>query len=376
MKVIIAPDSYKGCLSSKDVAKAIADGIKKVDSTIEAITVPIADGGEGTVESLVEATNGRIFEAIAKDPLNRDIKAEYGVLGDGETCVIEVASASGLALLSEEERNPLYTTSYGTGQLIKHALDNGYRRFIIGLGGSATNDGGAGILQALGIKLLSSQGIEIPAGAKFLNQLDTIDITEFDSRIMESTFIIASDVNNPFIGEFGASRIFAPQKGANNEIVEILESNLQHFANLIEQKTGIAVHNIPGSGAAGGIGGSLIAFFNGQIEKGIDIVIRETRLEQKIKDADLVITGEGKIDFQTSFGKAPVGISQLAKKYKKPVIAIVGSIGKDTEQLTDYGIDSIVSIISSPMDFEEACKKTNELLTYTAEQIMRIYLLK
>lgn len=375
MKVIIAPDSFKGCLNSKKVAEAISEGIKKVDRSIETVIIPIADGGEGTVDTLIEATNGEILDAIVMDPLKRNIKAKYGVLGDKRTCVIEVAIASGLALLTEEEKNPLHTTSYGTGQLIKHALDRGYRNFIIGLGGSATNDGGAGILQALGVKLLDEHGNDIPFGAKYLNLISEIDLTGFDARISESKFVIASDVENPFIGINGASKVFGPQKGATKEIVAILERNLSHFADVIERTTNVSVQNIPGSGAAGGIGGALIAFFNGQLARGIDIVIKETALEKEIKTADIVITGEGKIDFQTSFGKAPVGISMLAKKYNKPVIAIVGSVGKDIEQLRDFGIDSIVSIVNSPMDFEEACKRTDELLSFTAEQIMRIYLL-
>ncbi len=375
MKVVIAPDSFKGSLTAKKVALAIKKGIHSVDESIEAVMVPMADGGEGTVESLIEATNGKIYEAMVTDPLGRKIKAFYGILGDGKTAVIEMASASGLPLLTKEERNPLITTSFGTGELIKHALDWGSRKIIIGLGGSATNDGGAGMLQALGVKLLDVNGKDIPSGGGNLHYLADIERSELDFRLAETEIIIANDVDNPFIGQQGASYVFGSQKGATVEMIEQLDFNLTHYANIIQEKIGISIHSLKGAGAAGGLGGALVSFLQGKMEQGINIVIRESRLEEKLQNASLVITGEGQMDAQTAHGKTPAGVAKLAQKHGIPTIAIVGSVGKDVEKLREIGIEGIFSIINKPMSLEDAVQNSEELLTYISEQVIRLYLL-
>jgi glycerate kinase len=376
VKIVIAPDSFKGSLSSKEVAMAIEEGILRVDSNIQTIVVPMADGGEGTVESLVISTNGRIYEAVVKDPLGRDVKAIYGILGDGMTCVIESASASGLPLLTKEERNPMVTTSYGTGELIRHALDQGCRKYIIGLGGSATNDGGAGLLQALGMRLKDKGGNELPVGGGSLERLAELDISEFDSRISEADFTIASDVDNPLIGPNGASAVYGPQKGATQEMVERLDKNLGHFANIVEKKTNISIHHKLGAGAAGGLGGAFQAFFNGRMERGIEIVMKATGLEKALEGADLVITGEGQMDYQTARGKTPAGVASLAKTLGVPTVAIVGTVGEGIDQLRDLGIQSVLSIVNKPMNLEEAMENSYDLLADASEQMMRIYLLR
>lgn len=375
VKIIIAPDSYKGSLSAVDVAEAIKSGIKKANSSIETVLFPLADGGEGTVATLIKATAGEFITAVVKDPKGRDILAHYGVLGDKETCVIETAAASGLTLLKESERNPLITTSYGTGQLINDGLNRGYRKFIIGLGGSATNDGGVGLLQALGVKFTDQFAQEIPFGGGNLRYIEKIDISQIDSRLRDSTFIIASDVNNPLIGPKGASHIFGPQKGADESMIKSLDENLTHLAGKIEEFLNISISDLPGAGAAGGIGGALIAFLNGKMEKGIDLILKTTILEEQLQDTALVITGEGQMDYQTAYGKTASGIAKLAKKYQVPVIAIVGSMGEGINQLRDIGIDSVVSIINKPMSLEEAFNNSYDLISETTEQIMRIYLL-
>jgi len=372
MKILIAPDSFKESLSAKEVAMAIERGIKRVDKNIETIKVPMADGGEGTVESLVEATEGKIVSVKVKDPLMRDIDSFYGVLGDGKTVVIEMAAASGLDLLSKEERNPMKTTSFGTGQLIKDALEKGYKNIIIGIGGSATNDGGAGMVAALGGKLLDSNGESIGFGAEDLDKVESIDLSELHKGIRECEFTIACDVDNPLIGEKGASYIFGPQKGADKTMVKVLDRKLGNFGKTIEDTFGISILQYPGAGAAGGMGAALISFLDGKLERGISIVTKETNLEEKIKDSDLVITGEGMIDSQTQYGKTPYGVAKIAKKYDKPVIAIAGGIGKDANILYEKGIDSIFSIVNKPMTLEEAMENAGFLLEDVAERIVRV----
>ena len=374
MKIIIAPDSFKGSLSAENVAKAIEEGILNVNNNIETCIIPLSDGGEGTVNNLVKATRGHTVEVEVSDPLFRKITASYGVLGNGKTCVIDTASASGLFLLSEAERDPGISSSYGTGQLIKAALDEGYRDFLIGLGGSATCDGGAGILQALGARLPDQKGQEVAFGGVHLKEVDNILFEDFDSRVAESTFILASDVVNPLIGEYGAARVFAPQKGANPELVGKLEDSLQHFADLIYSETGKMIHNLPGAGSAGGIGGTLTVFFNAQLERGIDLFLKAADFAAKLEGVDLVITGEGQMDYQTVYGKTALGVAESAKKLGIPVIALVGSIGKGIEQLFDHGIDGVISIINKPMTLNEAMENSRELLTAAAEQAVRIFL--
>lgn len=371
MKILIAPDSFKENLSAKEVAQAIERGIKKVDENIQTSIVPMADGGEGTVESLVEATDGQIINVKVKDPLMRDIDSYYGVLGDRKTAVIEMAAASGLALLEKDERNPMDTTSFGTGQLIKYAIEEGYKNIIIGIGGSATNDGGAGMLMALGAKLLDANGEDIGLGAKGLGKLKSIDLYNFHEDIKDCNFVVACDVDNPLVGKRGASYVFGPQKGADEHMVKILDANLENFGKVVEDTLGISLLQYPGAGAAGGMGAALLAFLDAVLERGIDIVIEATQLERKIMDSNLVITGEGKIDDQTQFGKTPYGIATLAKKYNKPVIAIAGGIGEDASVLYEKGIDSIFSIVNKPMTLEEAMVHGESLLEDTAERIIR-----
>lgn len=372
-KIVVAPDSFKGSLSASQVADAIEEGIKKVINEVNVVKIPMADGGEGTLNSLVESTNG-YYEAVkVKDPLLREINSSIGILGDDETCVIEMALASGICLLKEEEKNPLITTTYGTGQLIKAGLDKGIKNFILAIGGSATNDGGAGMLQALGVRLLDSQLQEVPVGGGHLDKVDQIDVSKMDPRIKDCKFTIASDVSNPFIGPNGASYVFGPQKGATKEMVQQLDQNLTHWANKIEEVTTIAVHEVKGAGAAGGLGGAFLAFFPSSLQRGIDIVIEYTKLEKEVKTADLVITGEGKIDFQTKSGKTPMGVAQVSKKYQVPTIAIAGTVGSGIEELYDIGIDAMFSLTDGPMNLSYAMNHAYQLITKQTEQMIRLY---
>ncbi|MCK5767306.1 MAG: glycerate kinase, partial [Candidatus Atribacteria bacterium] len=321
MKIVIAPDSFKGSLTATEVADAIEMGIKEIFPEAEMIKIPMADGGDGTVQCLVNATGGEILKEKVMGPLGKDVLAHYGILGDKKTAVIEMAEASGLTLLPEHKRNPLITTTYGTGQLIKAALDQGCRKMIIGIGGSATNDGGAGMVQALGIHLLDKQDKEIGFGGAELLNLHYIDMNQLDQRISELEIRVASDVKNPLCGPSGATRIYGPQKGATEEMMIILEEALVHFSQTINKTLCKEVKNIPGAGAAGGLGAGLMAFLDAKLKPGIEIVIETVKLERAVKGADLVITGEGKIDYQTIYGKVPVGVAKIAKKYDVPVVA-------------------------------------------------------
>ncbi len=371
MKIVIAPDSFKGSLTAKEVADAIEKGIHKAYSHIKIEKVPMADGGEGTVQSLVDATNGKIISTKVFDPLMKKIDSFYGILGDNKTAVIEMSAASGLPLLSKEERNPLITTTYGTGELLLHALDQGCRNFIIGIGGSATNDGGFGMMKALGVKFLDSGRNDIGFGGGALEKLMLIDTSGLDKRLNGCSITVACDVDNPLYGPKGASSIFAPQKGATQEMVSLLDSNLNHYSNIIENQLGISIGETPGSGAAGGLGGGLVAFLNAQLKKGIDIVIETTNLEDYICNADLVITGEGNIDYQTQYGKTPYGVAKIAKKHNIPVIALAGGIGEGANILYEEGLHSIFSITDKPMTLEEAMENGSQLLEDTAERVIR-----
>ncbi len=376
MNIVIAPDSFKGSMTAKEAANAIERGIRRVCSDICIEKVPMADGGEGTVQSLIDATNGTIIKAKVRDSLYRIITAKYGILGNGMTAVIEMAEASGLTLLKEEERNPMITTTFGTGEIIKDALDRGCREFIIGIGGSATNDGGTGMLMALGCKFFDRQGKSIKLGGEGLSDIVDIDTTELDSRLKESKFVIACDVDNPLCGPRGAAEVFGPQKGATEEMIKLLDNGLRNLAEIIEKKFNEKIIDYPGAGAAGGLGAALKVFMKGDLKRGINIVISATNLEEKIKECDLVITGEGGIDYQTQFGKTPYGVAQVATMYNKPIIAIAGSIGKDAEVLYDKGFTSIFSIVDRPMSLEESMKSAENLLEKSAERILRLYLFK
>ncbi|QED48217.1 glycerate kinase [Cytobacillus dafuensis] len=375
MRIVIAPDSFKGSLTALEAAQAIERGVKKAVQGVKTVIVPVADGGEGTMESLVAATQGRMVELTVKGPLQDPVQAAYGILGDEETCVIEMARASGICLIDSTKLNPMDATTYGTGQLIKKALDDGLRKFILAIGGSATNDGGIGMLQALGMKLLDSDNQQVGYGGGELSGVIQINDQHFDSRIAKCEFLIATDVQNPLVGKDGASHVFGPQKGATPEMVEVLDNNLLHWADLVEQKTGIRLHEKPGAGAAGGIGGAFQAFFPSKTKRGIDIVIEYSKLVEHLAGADCVFTGEGQIDFQTASGKTPMGVAEAAKKKGIPVFALTGSIGQGIEVLYQHGITSVYSIVNAPMTLQEAMTRGAELLEQTAEQVIRTYMI-
>jgi glycerate kinase len=376
MKIVIAPDSFKGSLSALEAAKSIQRGIKNVDDGIETVIVPMADGGEGTVQSLIDASGGEIVELTVHDPLFREIKSFYGIMGDGVTAVIEMAAASGLPLLKPEERNPIKTTTYGTGELIKDALNRGCRNFIIGLGGSATNDGGCGMARALGVKFFDDKGRETGQGGGELSKIRSIDLSGIDQRIRNAVFTAACDVDNPLCGANGASAVYGPQKGASEKEVIILDQGLNHFSQMVKQQLNLDIRNVPGSGAAGGLGAGVMIFLNATLERGITIVTRTARLKEKTMGADLVITGEGRIDFQTAFGKTPFGVAQIAKEKNIPVIAIAGSLGEGSKTLYEKGFDGVFSIINKPMSLQDAIDNAAELLENAAENIIRLWLKK
>lgn len=370
--ILLAPDSFKESMTAKEACIAMERGIKKVNSNITCIHVPMADGGEGTMQSLVDATGGKVYSIDVVGPLYDKIEAQYGILGNGEVGVIEMASASGIGLVPAEKRNPLLTTTYGTGELINACLDKGVKKLLIGIGGSATNDGGGGVIQALGGKLLDKEGKELGFGGGSLGKLHSIDLSGFDSRIKDVEIEVACDVTNPLCGEKGASNVFGPQKGATKEMVEILDNNLRHYAEVIKRELGKDVLDIPGAGAAGGLGAGLMAFLDGTLKKGIEMVIEYSALEEKVKDADMVWTGEGSIDFQTQYGKTPLGVATVAKKYNKPVIALAGRVGDGIEVLYDKGIDSIFGIMKGVTSIDEALAKGQDNIEKTAENIIRL----
>ena len=374
MKIVIAPDSFKESMSGKVACDAIERGLKKVLKDVEFIKVPMADGGEGTTESLVDATGGKIYYTEVTNPLGEKIQGKLGVLGDKETAILEMASASGLELISKEKRDPMVTTTFGTGELIKKALDLNVKTILIGIGGSATNDGGAGMIQALGGKLLDKNNNEIGFGGGELSKLERIDLAQLDERLKEVKIIVACDVDNPLTGERGAAYIFARQKGATDETVKILDDNLKHFADVIRRDLKIDVENIEGAGAAGGLGAGLMAFLSAELKRGIDIVIEYSKLEEKLEGASFVITGEGSIDGQTHFGKTPYGVAKTAKKYGIPVIALAGNVSEDIDILYDYGFDAIFSILSGVQTLETALKNGEKNLERVSENIGRLIL--
>lgn len=373
MNIVIAPDSYKGSLSAKAAGLAIQEGVRRAlpDSVVKVF--PMADGGEGTMECLVEATGGSFVPCTVKDALGREIDSGFGLLGDGTTCVIELAMCAGLTMLEKHERNPLHTTTFGFGQLIVSALDRGCRQFILGLGGSATNDGGAGMLQALGVELLDGEGHSIGYGGGELLRLAEIRTDRMDPRIAESHFTVACDVDNPLIGEFGASAVFGPQKGASPDMVRTLDAGLERFADLIAVRRGIAIHQMPGTGAAGGISGAILAFLDGTLESGVELVMRAAGLEAAIRDANLVITGEGQVDVQTARGKTPWGVARMAQQYNVPAIVLAGSAGSGIDRLYEDGVTAVISIVNKPMSLEEAMAQAAPLLEQAAEQAVRIF---
>ena len=370
--IVLAPDSFKESMTAKEVCEAMERGIRKANSQIRCIHVPMADGGEGTMQSLVDATGGRVYSKEVVGPLGNTVVAEYGILGNGEIGVIEMASASGIHLVDSEKRNPLITTTFGTGQLIKACLDKGVKKLLIGIGGSATNDGGAGFIQALGGRLLDENGDDLSYGGGALAKLHTIDLSNLDERLKYVSVEVACDVNNPLCGKEGASYVFGPQKGATREMIEILDQNLSHYAEVIKEQLGKDVISKAGAGAAGGLGAGLMAFLDVKLKSGIEMVIEYANLEEKVRDADMVWTGEGSIDFQTQYGKTPLGVAMIAKKYNKPVIALAGRVGNDIDVLYDKGIDAIFGIMRGVTSIEEALVKGPENVEKTSENIIRL----
>ncbi|MBB3868489.1 glycerate kinase [Parageobacillus toebii NBRC 107807] len=372
MKVIIAPDSFKESLSALEVANAIEKGFRHIFPEAEYVKIPMADGGEGTVQSLVDATGGRIVKTEVTGPLGDRVQAFFGMLGDGKTAVIEMAAASGLHLVPSEKRNPLVTTTRGTGELILAALDEGAEHIIIGIGGSATNDGGAGMIQALGGRLLDRHGKEIGPGGGSLSELADIDLSGLDQRLKCVKIEVACDVDNPLTGPKGASAVFGPQKGATPEMVATLDKNLHHYADVIERVLGKQVKDIPGAGAAGGLGAGLLAFLEAKLKRGVEIVLETVNFHERIQGASLVITGEGRIDRQTIFGKTPIGVAKAAKRYNIPVIAIAGSVSDDSDVVRSHGIDALYSIVPGIIPLEKALANARYYVTQTARNIAAV----
>ena len=371
-KYVVAPDSFKESMTAKEVCDAMERGIKQANPAVEVVKVPMADGGEGTVDSLVDATNGQRVTVEVTGPLGNKISAYYGILGNGTTAVIEMAKASGLEIVEKKKRNPMITTTFGTGELIRGALDHDVKEIIIGLGGSSTNDGGSGMAQALGAKLLDQNNHQISFGGGNLDKLDRIDISNLDSRLQDVKIILASDITNPLIGKDGASRVFGPQKGATPEMVEKLENNLQHYAKIIKRNLNKDVASVSGAGAAGGLGAGLMAFTTCEMRRGVDLAIEVTKLEEKIRDADYVFTGEGGTDFQTKFGKTPYGVAKLGKKYHKPVISLAGYLGEGIDSLYGEGFTAIFGIIPGACDLSTALKNGPSNVARTTENTVRL----
>ncbi|PFJ19487.1 glycerate kinase [Bacillus cereus] len=378
MKILVAMDSLKGSLSSIEANKAIAEGFLQVGSDFRIETVPVADGGEGTVEALVSATGGSLVDIIVTGPIGQPVKGRYGFLGDGRTAVIEAAEACGLPLLKKEQCNPLFTTSFGVGEMILDAIDKGCSDIIIGLGGSATNDAGVGMLQALGYRFIDQDGGSVGVCGAELKNIIKMDEENVPEQVKSVKFHVACDVTNPLYGLNGASYIFGPQKGATPEIVKELDEGLKHFADVVFVQTGLDLQKIAGAGAAGGLGAAFAGFLRAKLESGVNLILGQARLEEKIQGVDLVITGEGKLDGQTSMGKAPSGIANLAKKHGIPVIALAGDISEGNISLHESGITAYFTIVSGPVDLEFAMESeiTRLNLKRTAEQIGRMLRLR
>ena len=374
MKIVAAIDSFKGSMTSLEVSEAFEKGVRKVYKDAEFLKIPLADGGEGTVEALIDNLNGEMINIKVKDPLMRDVDSFYGISGDGKTAVIEMAAASGLPLLGPEERNPMKATTFGTGELIKNALEKGCREFIIGIGGSATNDAGTGMLSALGYVFLDENGNELIPNGENLGNIKSFKDDKAMKELAEAKFLIACDVDNPFYGSNGAAYVYGKQKGATEEVIKILDNGMRNFSDVIKELKNTDISNVSGAGAAGGLGGAFMAFFNSELKPGIDIITEKIELESKINGSDYVITGEGRIDFQSAMGKTPSGVAKLAKKYGIPVIAIGGSVDDEIGNIYECGITAAFSIIDSPMTLSEAMDTQNaqRLVEKTAEQIFRV----
>jgi glycerate kinase len=374
MKIVIAPDSFKENLTSLEVANELEAGFKRVWPDATYVKVPMADGGEGTVQSLVDATGGQIVKAEVSGPMGEKVLASYGLLGDGKTAVIEMAAASGLPLVPRGERNPLLTTTYGTGELIADAIARGVNEIIVGLGGSATNDGGAGMAQALGVRFLGADGAAITdylAGGR-LHEIISIDMSGVNPGLAGVKVNVASDVTNPLCGENGASAVYGPQKGATPEMVSALDANLAYLASLIQRDVGIDIAAVPGAGAGGGIGAGIIAFANAELKRGVELIVAATKLDDLMNGADLAITGEGRVDFQTAFGKTPAGVAASARRHGVPVVAIGGGLSDDARGVFEHGIGGLEAATSNPMPLETALKNARQNLQNAAERVARM----
>ena len=372
MKIVIAPDSYKESLSALDVATAIESGFREIFPTAEYVKIPVADGGEGTVEAMVAATDGRIVKVAVKGPLGEQAEGFYGISGDEQSAFIEMAAASGLEMVPPAKRDPLITTSWGTGELIRHALDAGVKHIIIGIGGSATNDGGAGMVQALGAKLLDENGQQIALGGAALETLARIDTAQLDKRLAGCRIEVACDVTNPLTGKEGASAVFGPQKGATPEMIERLDKALGHYARIIARDLDLDGLHLAGGGAAGGMGAALYAFCGAELRQGIEIVTDALALDEYVIGADLVITGEGRIDSQTVHGKVPVGVAKVAKRHNIPVIGIAGSLTADVGVVHHHGIDAVFSVIYKVCSLEDALENAGENVRMTARNVAAV----
>lgn len=374
MKFVIAPDSFKGSLTAKEAAQAIADGLRRIFPAADYVLVPMADGGEGTVQALVDATAGQLIEKKVTGPLGKPVHARYGLLGDGQTAVIEMAAASGIQYVNEQTRNPLVTTTYGTGELIRDAAHRGVRQIIIGLGGSATTDGGAGMAQALGIHLLDQAGRELPAGGGALSQLARIDTGDRDPALAGVKIKLAADVTNPLTGPQGAAAVFGPQKGATPAMVQTLDANLHHLARIVYRDLGVELEKTAGAGAAGGLGFGLLAFTNAEMHHGVDLVMASNHLADQLAGADYVLTGEGSLDFQTQFGKTPFGVAHLASRVvpEASVIGLAGRLGPGVAKLYECNFTALFASPTGAKSLQAACASAAKDLTTTAENIARL----
>jgi glycerate kinase len=370
-RVLVAPQGFKGSLTGMEIARAMAAGVRRAWPDAEAVLLPVADGGDGTLQALVDASGGTVQTQRATDPLGRRIDAQWGSLGDGRTAVIEMARTAGLALLRAEERNPLMTTTYGVGELMRAALRAGHRHLIVGIGGSATNDGGAGMAQALGAELLDSDGREIGRGGAALADLARIDVSGMEPALRETEVEVACDVTNPLTGEDGAAVVYGPQKGATPEMVRRLDAALVRFGEIVRRDTGRDVADVPGAGAAGGLGAGLLAFTSAELRSGADIVLEALHLEERLEGVDLVIVGEGRMDRSTAFDKAPVAVARRARRRGIPVLAVCGSLGPGYEAVHRHGVHAVFSAVDGPMTLEEALADTERLVAAATEEACR-----
>jgi glycerate kinase len=372
VRIVVAPDSFKGSLSATAVADAIARGVRAAFPGAEVVRIPVADGGEGTVEALVTATHGRLERRTVRGPLGDPVQAHWGVLGDGETAAIEMAAASGLPLVPTARRDPRVTTTYGTGELMRAALDAGLRRLVVGIGGSATNDGGAGMARALGVRFLDEAGADLPEGGAALARLARIELGGLDPRVAAAEIVVACDVDNPLTGPRGASAVYGPQKGATPEMVRDLDAALRRYASVARAATGRDVAGLPGAGAAGGLGAGLLFFTPARLRPGVQIVLEATRFAEQVRGADLVITGEGRTDLQTSMGKAPVGVAAVARGEGVPVICLSGSLGEGADEALARGVDALAAVAPGPISLEESMARAAELVEAAAARACRL----